>query len=140
MNNLNSSNQRINKQNVDYFVQLVHIAIANSVISNSEMELLYRMGKRLGINDLEIDTLIEKTLELDYVPQENLSTRFEKAYGFVKMIMVDDNIDKNEMRLVNGFIQKAGFPESDISNLLILLIQGIRQKKNVEELFKIYVK
>ena len=71
MNNLNSSNQKIDKQNAEYFVQLVHIAIANSIISNSEMELLHHMGKKLGINDLEIDTLIEKTLELDYVPEKN---------------------------------------------------------------------
>lgn len=140
MNNLNSSNQKINKQNVDYFVQLVHIAIANSIISDSEMELLHRMGKKLGINDLEIDALIEKTLELDYVPPEKLSTRFEKVYGFVKMTMVDGNMDKNEMQLVNGFIKKAGFPESDIPDLLLLLIQGIRQKKNVDELFKFYLK
>jgi hypothetical protein len=140
MNNLNSTNQKIDKQNVDYFVQLVHIAIANSIISNSEMELLQSMGERLGINDLEINTLIEKTLELGFVPPEKLSSRFEKIYGFVKMIMVDGNMDKKEMQMLNGFILKAGFPEGDIPNLLLLLTKGIRQKKNVDELFKLYVK
>ena len=140
MSKLNSSNQKINKQNADYFVQLVHIAIANSIISSSEMELLHRMGKKLGIDDLEVDTLIEKTLSLDYSPPESLSARFEKVYGFVKMTMADGNMDKNEMRMVNGFIVKAGFPESDIPNLLILLIKGIRQNKNVDELFKLYIK
>ena len=54
--------------------------------------------------------------------------------------MVDGNMDKNEMRLVNGFIVNAGFPESDIPNLLLLLIRGIRQNKNVDELFKLYIK
>lgn len=140
MSKLNSFNQKLNKQNADYFIQLVHIAIANSIISSSEMELLHRMGKKLGINDLEIDTLIERTLELDYVPPEELSKRFEKVYGFVKMTMVDGNMDKNEMRMINGFIAKAGFPESDIPNLLYLLIRGIRQNKNVDELFKLYMK
>ena len=140
MNHLNSSYQKVDQQNADYFVQLVHIAIANNIISDSEMELLHRMGKKLGINDLEIDTLIEKTLELDYVPPEKLSARFEKAYGFVKMIMADGNMDKNEMQIVNGFIVKACFPENDIPNLLLLLIKGIRQNKNVDELFKLYLK
>jgi hypothetical protein len=39
------------------------------------------------------------------------------------------------MRLIYGFIAKAGFPESEIPSLLVLLIRGIRQNKNAEELF-----
>jgi uncharacterized tellurite resistance protein B-like protein len=138
MNDLNSSNQKNSKLHAEYFVQLVQIAISNSIICSSEMELLHRMGKKMGINDLEIDTLIEKTLEMDYVPPEKLSARFEMVYGLVKMTMADGSIDKNEMQLVNGFIAKAGFSEKDIPNLLLLLIRGIRQNKNAVELFKVY--
>jgi hypothetical protein len=140
MNIIDISDHSIKKQNTQYFVHLVRIALADDIISNNEMELLHRIGERLGFTDHEINNLIETTGKSDYIPPSELSARFEQVYELIKMALADGTIDKNEMRLASGFAIKSGFNENEIPKLLLLLINGIRQGKDEEELFQDYRK
>jgi len=140
MNYTDVSDHSIKKQNIQYFVHLVRIAMADDIISKNELELLHRIGKKLGFTDPEIDNIIETTGKSDYIPPYELSERFEQVYEIVKMTLADGVIDKNEMRLASGFAVKSGFNENEIPGLLVLLINGIRQGKDEEELFEVYKK
>ena len=130
----------VKKQNIEYFVQLVRIALADDIITTNEMELLHRIGKRLGFTEPEIVNIIETTGKSYYIPPYELSARFEQVYDIVNMTLADGVIDKNEMRLANIFAAKSGFLDSEIPNLLLLLIRGIREGKDEEELFEYYKK
>lgn len=134
------SNHPVKKQNIDYFVHLVRIAMADDIISNNEIELLHRIGKKLGFTDPEIDNLIKATGKSDYIPPYEFSKRFGQVYDIVKMTLADGVIDNNEMRLASSFATKSGFKESVIPKLLALLISGIRQGESEEELFEVYKK
>jgi uncharacterized tellurite resistance protein B-like protein len=128
------------KQNKEYFVHLVRIAKADDIISNTELVLLHRIGKNLGFTDPEIDKLIETTGKSDYIPPYELAKRFDQVYEIVKMTLADGLIDKSEMRLASGFAIKSGFSENEIPNLLVLLIRGIKEGKDEEDLFEVYKK
>ena len=130
----------VKKQNIEYFVQLVRIALADDIITTNEMELLHRIGKRLGFTEPEIVNIIETTGKSYYIPPYELSARFEQVYDIVNMTLADGVIDKNEMRLANSFAANSGFKESEIPNLLILLINGIKQGSDHEDLFEVYKK
>lgn len=130
----------LKKQNIEYFVHIVRIAKADDIVSNTELELLHRIGRKLGLTDPEIEKLIETTGKSDYIPPYELSKRFDQVYEIVKMTLADGIIDKNEMRLATGFAIKSGFNEDEIPNLLVLLIHGIRDGKDEEELFEAYKK
>jgi len=140
MNLVEFSNHPIKRQNIDYFVQLVRIAIADDIISNNEKELLYRIGSKLGFTEPEIINLIETTGKSDFTPPHELSKRFDQVYTVVKMTMVDGTINSDEMRLASGFALKSYFNASEIPSLLVLLIRGIKQGKDEEELFELYKK
>jgi len=56
------------------------------------------------------------------------------------MVLVDGIIDKNEMRLANNFAMKSGFPDDEIPKLLVLLISGIKEGKDEDDLFEKYKK
>jgi hypothetical protein len=140
MNNTEFSDHSINKQNKEYFIHVVRVAIADDIISDSEMELLHELGKKLGYTHSELDNLIATTGKSDYIPPYELAERFEQVYGIVKMTLADGIIDNNEMRIASSFALKSGFPENDIAWLLALLINGIREKKDEDELFEIYRK
>jgi hypothetical protein len=129
----------LKKQNVEYFVHLVQIAKADEIISKSELELLHRIGRRLGLTDPEIDKLIE-TGKSEYIPPYELSKRFDQVYEIVKMTLVDGAIDKNEMRLATAFALKSGFNENEISDLLGLIIRGIQEGTDEDDLFEIFRK
>jgi uncharacterized tellurite resistance protein B-like protein len=140
MNILNYFDNPQKKQNIEYFVHLVRIAKADENISNTELELLHRIGRKLGFTDHEIDNFIETTGKSDYVPPYEFSKRFEQVYDIVKMILADGVIDKSEMRLATSFAVISGFEENEIPKLLDLLIGGIKLGKDEEHLFETYKK
>lgn len=140
MNILNDSNHPLKKQNIDYFVHLVRIALADDIINDNEMILLRRIGKKLGFTELETETLINSTGKYDYIPPSEFHKRFEQVYDIVKMTLADGVIDNNEMRLASSFARNSGFTENEIPKLLVLLIRGIKQGKNDEELFELFKK
>ncbi len=127
-------------QNTEYFIHLVRIAKADDIIGCSEQDLLQRIGRKLGFTDPEIENLIETTEKSDYIPPYELSKRFDQVYEIVKMTMADGSIDNREMHLANSFAVKSGFHENEIPNLLALLIHGIGEGKDEEDLFKLYKK
>lgn len=137
MNTENShSNSISNNNNKEYFVQLIRIALADGVISTKEKELLHRVSKKLGFTVEETDHLIRTTGKSDYNPPSGLRARFDQIYEIVNMTLVDGAINKSEMYLASSFAAKSGFNEKEIPNMLVLLLNGIRQGKNTDELFK----
>jgi hypothetical protein len=138
MNLSDFSIQPKKKQSIEYYIHLVRIAKADDLVSDNELELLHRIGERLGFSDLEIDELIASTDRMDYIHPYELSARFEQVFEIVKMTLADGVIDRNEMRLASSFAVKSGFSDDEIPGLLLLLIDGIRKGKNEEELFSIF--
>ena len=94
MNILNYFDHPEKKQNIEYYTHLVRIAKADDLINTTELELLHRIGRKLGFTDPEIDSLIETTGKSDYIPPYELSKRFEQVYEIVKMTLADGVIDK----------------------------------------------
>lgn len=128
------------KQDKEHFINLIQVALADGIIDKSESDMLHRFGKRMGFTDPEIDNLIEASSKTAYIPPYELSKRFEQVYDIVKMVLADGVIDKNEMRLANGFATKSGFAEIEIPSLLSLLITGIKEGKDEDDLFEQYKK
>jgi DnaJ-domain-containing protein 1 len=140
MKDLSYLDHSTKKQNIDFFVHLVRIALADDIVSKNEMELLHEIGTKLGFSDHKIDYMIATTDKSDYIPSYELSERFEQVFEIVKMMLVDGLIDKNAMRLASGFAIKSGFIENEIPRLLVLLISGIKEGKDEEELFEAFRK
>ena len=128
------------KLNKDYFVQLVRSAKSDDIIRNSELELLHSIGKKLGFTEPEITNLIATTDKSDYIPPYELSKRFDQVYEIIRMIIADGEVDISEMKLAEGFAMRSGFSEEEIPNLLALLLRGIKEGKDEEELFEVYKK
>jgi uncharacterized tellurite resistance protein B-like protein len=135
---MNFSNHSILKQNLEYFVLLIRIAMSDGAICATESELLYKIGSKLGFNNIDISNLIATTEKAECIPPDEFSKRFEQVYDLVKIMLADGTINKTEVRLANGFAAKIGFNENDIPKLMLLLINGIKQGKDEKELFNSY--
>jgi hypothetical protein len=136
MDKLDSLSDSIVMKNTEYFVHLIRLALADDVISTKELELLHRVSKKLGFTVEETDHLIRTTGKSDYNPPSGLCERFDQIYEIVNMSLVDGAINKNEMYLASSFAAKSGFNEKEVPSILVLLLNGIRQGKNNDELFK----
>jgi uncharacterized tellurite resistance protein B-like protein len=138
MNVLNIFDHPEKKQNKEYFVQLVRSAKADDKIYESELILLHRLGKKLGLTEPEINTLIRDTDKTDYIPPYELTKRFEQVYNIVSIAMADGSIDETEMRVLKGFALRSGFSDDEIPVMLNTITEGIKEGKNEEDLFDIY--
>ncbi|HEY3372443.1 MAG TPA: hypothetical protein VGK10_16425 [Prolixibacteraceae bacterium] len=128
------------KQDKEHFRHLIQVAMADGIIDASELKMLHRMGKNRGLTDPEIDELLESSIKSAYNPPYELEKRFEQLYGIIKMVLADGKIDSNEMRLASGLALKSGFDDAEIPALLSLLIKGIKEEVEEEDLFKQYKK
>jgi len=138
MDKLESQSASKVKENTEYFVHLIRIALADDVISPKELELLHRVSKKLGFSVEETEHLIRTTRKSDYTPPRELRARFDQIYEIVNLTLVDGSINKNEMYLASSFAAKSGFNEKEVPAMLVLLLNGVREEKNKDELFKEY--
>lgn len=130
----------LKKQDKEHFKNLLRVAMADGIIDQKESEALRRIGRKMDFTDSEIDNLIESTRNSSYNPPYELSLRFEQMYDIMKMVLADGVIETNEMRLANCFASQSGFNESEIPGLLALIIEGIKEGKDAEDLFIAYKK
>ncbi|MDP2338868.1 MAG: hypothetical protein Q8N05_20940 [Bacteroidota bacterium] len=128
------------KQDKEHFIHLIQIALADGVFQETEREMLLRFGRKLGFTAPEIDDLFEATKKSAYIPPYEFSKRFGQLYDVVKMVYADGKIDNNEMRLATGIALKSGFVEQELPVLLALLINGIKNGEDEDDLFDLYKK
>lgn len=140
MNFLEHFDHPSRKQDKEHFGHLIQIAMADGKIETSELEMLHRFGGKLGLTTQEVDDLLETSKKSAYVPPYEFEKRFGQLYDVIKMVFADGKIDNNEMRLATGIAIKSGFTEQEIPVLLALLISGIKNGDNEEDLFDLYKK
>lgn len=128
------------KQDKEHFVHLVQIALADGIIEDAEFDMLKRIGKKLGLTNPEIDGLLEVTKKTEYIPPYEFEKRFGQLYDVIKMVIADGIIDDNEMHLATRIGLKSGFSEQDIPVLLNVLITGIKNNEQEDDLFELFKK
>lgn len=128
------------KQDKEHFKHLVDIAMADGVIEEQEHKMLNRIGKNLGLTEEEVNNLIDSSKKAAYNPPYELKKRFEQMYAIVKMVLADGKIENNEMRLATNIGLKSGFTEAEMPVLMSVLIGGIRNEEDEDDLFDQYRK
>jgi uncharacterized tellurite resistance protein B-like protein len=129
--------KRVNKQ---AFVHLVQISKIDGKIHKDEMELLHREGKKFGLTDPEIDSLIKTESDHHYHAPYSLEDKFEHLYNMAEMILADDVVKEKEKRMVKKFAIEAGLKDSKIDSLIEILFEGVKNNTDEEELFRKFKK
>lgn len=140
MNFLEHFDHPSKKQDKEHFNHLIQMALADGKIEDAELKMLHRIGSKMGLTTPEIDNLLETSKNSAYIPPYELSKRFAQLYDIIKMVYADGQIDNNEMRLATGLALKSGFTEQELPVLLALLINGIKNNEDEDDLFDLYKK
>jgi len=129
--------KRVNKE---AFIHLVRVSKTDGKINKDELDLLHKEGKKFGLTDPEIDKLIHSEKAHDYIPPYSLEEKFDHLYNIAEMIMADDVVKEKEMKMIRRFAIEAGFENSKIDAIISLLLEGIKNNTEEEELFKKFKK
>lgn len=126
------------KQDKEHFRHLVQVALADGIIDDSELKMLNQLGRNMGLTGAEMDELLEIEKRSEYNPPYKLARRFKQLYGIVKMVLADGIITNEEMRLAHKLALTSGFTDYEIPILLTLLIDGIKNGQEEDDLFTLF--
>jgi uncharacterized tellurite resistance protein B-like protein len=128
------------RQKKDLFSQLVKVSKADGKIEFKEEKQLYNIGRRCGLTEEEIEKIIQNKEISEYIAPMELQKRFEHLYQVIKIVLADNEIDESEIKMVRYFAKSAHFTDAEIDKVLPLLLHGIPEGKDEEDLFAEYRK
>jgi uncharacterized tellurite resistance protein B-like protein len=129
---ITNSGKRIRKE---HYIQLVNIAKVDGKISESELELLHKEGRKFGLTDPEIDKLIKTGDPHNYNPPYSLRDKFDELCEIGEMILADGIITENEKRLMKKYAIAAGFTDHAIEKIIPFIFEGLKKGLDEEHLF-----
>lgn len=128
---ITDNGKRVNRE---HFIHLIQVSQIDGKISNSELELLHKQGRKFGLTDPEIDTLIKSEFQHHYDPPYSLHHKFDQLYNITEMILSDKGISESEIRAVKRYAIAAGFKDKHIDGLIDLLLKGITNNQTEDSL------
>ena len=128
---ITDNGKRVNKE---HFIHLIQVSRIDGKVSQSEIDLLHKQGKKFGITDTEIDILIKSEFHHHYDPPYSLHDKFDQLYNIAEMILSDGEITDSEIRAVKRYAIAAGFNDKHIDGLIDLILNGIKNNQTEDSL------
>lgn len=124
--------RRVNKE---AFIHLLQVACTDRKMTDEEYKVLHKEGRRFGFTDPEIDELMKIERNHEYIPPYSLEEKFGHLYQVAQMVLADDVINECERKMLRKFAIEAGFSYDKIDDLINLLIEGVKNNEDEEQLF-----
>src|SRR6266704_2949954 len=104
---------------------LINLAKADGVVSDTEKEYIYKVGEKHGFKSAELDSMIlESTNEEVRIPS-NDSERFDQIFDLVQMMLADGSIEDSEMDFCINMAEKLGFRKAIVGILVRKISIGL---------------
>lgn len=134
---ITGSGKRVKK---DHFIHLVQVAEIDGKITDIELEILYKEGRKFGLTEPEIQAVIDKEKDFHYVPPYSLHDKFDELYNIALIILADDVITDGERKVLMRYSISAGFEERISDVLIDHLLDGVKRGEDEEVLFSSFKK
>lgn len=118
----------------EHFLHLVQVSRIDGKISDDEMKMLHKKGKKFGLTDPEIDILIQSEAHHHYTPPVSLKAKFSHLYNIAQLILADDVVTESEKKMLKRFALEAGFKGDTVEKLADHLLDGIKKGKDEDDL------
>ncbi|MBN2632446.1 MAG: hypothetical protein JXR66_02745 [Bacteroidales bacterium] len=120
----------------DAFIRLVQVSRVDGKITDRELKVLHREGKKFGLTDPEIDVLIESEKDHHYHAPYSLADKFDHFYNLAQIVLSDCEVQESERKMLRKFAFEVGFEETKTEALIDLVLEGVKTRTPEEELFK----
>ncbi|MDE6271812.1 MAG: hypothetical protein K2M31_02255 [Muribaculaceae bacterium] len=121
-----------------HFLSLYCMIVADGDVAISELDEMYRIAREnYGLTKEEIDNAILSGGSAFYIPADD-EEKIRYLYDLA-LIAVADGIEDSEVILLRNYAKKFGFIESNIDDLVQVLLDFAQKKTPVETILN-YVK
>ena len=102
----------------NHIKNLLALARADGEIHPKEEKLLFRIGRKYGLKDRQIQSIIESNEEHTLNIPDNHNDRMNLIYDLLLMIHADNKVVKNEVKFVEDAVHKLGLKKEMVTWLL----------------------
>ncbi|MFK8038241.1 MAG: hypothetical protein AB8B74_08135 [Crocinitomicaceae bacterium] len=114
-------------QDKGQFMNLVLLANADGHLDDTEIALLYKLGRKIGLTYTQIGTIMDDPKAHYMIPPVSKDERFEMLLDLVRMMVIDSKIDPQEMNLMENFVVQLGYKsmeDIDFESIVALIKRG----------------
>lgn len=112
---------------------LIEIAAADGNFDQVEYDLLLKIAKRNGISASKLKAIKNDSSRIEFeVPIDQLE-KFTQMYDLVHMMIIDNEIHSEEMKLCNLFAIKFGYQKSKVDELISTIKANIENKNSPKD-------
>lgn len=120
----------------EHYLHLVQTSRIDGKISKEEMDMLHHKGRHFGLTDPEIDKIINTEKDHHYTPRYSLKGKFEDLHNVAQIILADGHISEAEKKVLRRMSIESGFEDSKLDGIIEILLDGVKESTDDEELFK----
>lgn len=106
-----------------HFLNLYHMAIADSNADVRELEMLYKIGEARGVARIEIDTLLLQPNQASISQPQTVLEKIECLYDLSLIAWADGSVDPQERKALELFCTRFGFKDENIPQLCDFLLE-----------------
>ena len=127
---------REHKENLSHFANLVRLALVDGAIKNRERKLMNRLAKGLGISKVEYKDIVKNHHNYPMEPPVSYDDRIERLYNLTKMILVDSEISKKQVFLLQRIALGLGFLKNSIKKVNYEAIRSVSNEDSLKDFSK----
>lgn len=131
--------QDINRER-EYINQLFRVAWADGSLDKVEVQYIHSVGKKLGMTKEELQEIrdnFDPTIQSYKRPRQK-KDRFFMLFYLINLILADDEIHPEEMRITENIVMKLGYSPDTVDTILSAIevnqAQGISPEETYESL------
>jgi uncharacterized tellurite resistance protein B-like protein len=113
------------KKRLSHIKNLVALAASDGEIDNNELNLIFKIGARVGLSRDELLRIIQRPSSIDFKAPDYFRERIEQLYDMVLIMMIDGEIHENEVALCKLTAMRLGFRHQIIDKMIMEVIEMI---------------
>ena len=96
---------------------LIHLSKADNFIAKPEHKLIHYLGKMNGLNEDQIENLIDNPQPIGNLTDLHPNEKFECLFNMVQMMKIDGKVFQSEIIFCEKIAMKLGYKPSVIADL-----------------------
>jgi len=122
------------KKRKSHFKNLVTLSMVDGVLRESELQLLYALGRKLKLSEKEIKSVLKNPHKIKFTPPTDPKERFFQLFDLIAMMMIDKHVDRQELDLCMTIASGLGFRPTVVQDLVNKIVGGITESVPKEKL------
>ncbi|MDH5604150.1 MAG: hypothetical protein OEY51_09420 [Cyclobacteriaceae bacterium] len=112
---------------------LLEMAMADGQFDNSEEQYLNKLARKYGISKKQLNEIHNDKDSIEFIIPEKEEEVFVQLFELTNMMVVDEDIDSEELKLCVLFAKKFGYKPENCEELVDSIASNIRNGQSVAE-------